>query len=55
MCREIKLGPWTLGVTGVLNAIINREFRGQETATIFVKSAQRAAHPAGIDAGVAET
>ena len=51
MCREIKPGPWTLGVIRVLDAIINREFRGQETVTIFVESAQCC--PIGIDAGVA--
>ena len=51
MCREIKPGPWTLGVIWVLDAIINHEFRGQETVTIFVESAQCC--PIGIDAGVA--
>ena len=51
MCREIKPGPWTLGVIWVLDAIINHEFRGRETVTIFVESAQCC--PTGIDAGVA--
>lgn len=54
MCREIKLGTWRLGVIWVLNAIINCKFRGQETGTIFVKSTQRAGHPAGIGSGVVD-
>lgn len=45
-----KARPMDTGVIWVLDAIINREFRGQETVTIFVESAQCC--PTGIDAGV---
>lgn len=46
-----KARPTDTGGDLVLDAIINHEFRGQETVTIFVESAQCC--PTGIDAGVA--
>lgn len=52
MCREIKPGPWTLGVIWVLDAIINREFRGQETVTYLCGISTVLSKLTGIDAGV---